>query len=449
VRFPFVKSKGKVYKRVHLTPFLQKTVILPRDKHPISRKNIDQNALKVLYRLHNHGYKAYLVGGSVRDLLIGKKPKDFDVGTDATPRDIKRLFANSMIIGKRFKIVHIRFKGNRIIEVTTFRKKSDEDLSRKGLPTLRDNTFGSPVEDAFRRDLTINGLFYNIADFTVIDHVGGIKDIEEGIVRVIGNPEDRFIEDPVRMTRAIRHSARTGFTIEEETDRAIRKMSKNIALCPPPRMQEEILKDLRSGYSSEAFRLFKEYGIMKVLFPDICRSIENTEITEDMVLTALNLLDNLVKSGVEPSVPFLLAVPMIPTTMTYIDRTVSRSNGNRIDIPSLIQKHLFKSLRTLEISRNNIDIMKHLLYLNWKMLRNLNKNYIPAYLMKKNHFQKAFNLLGISARVFGYYSDQPYPSRGKNSDPLKKLIRQPHRRSRRKGRPKSRNGYHQSDTDSR
>jgi len=311
MRFPFVKAKGRRVRSEGKPLPTPKTVILSRDKHPISRKNIDQNALKVLYRLHNHGYKAYLVGGSVRDLLIGRKPKDFDIGTDATPREIKRLFANSLIIGRRFKIVHIRFKGNSIIEVTTFRKKSEEEKSQKGLPTLKDNTFGTSVEDAFRRDLAINGLFYNIADFTVIDHVGGIKDIEDGIVRVIGDPEERFTEDPVRITRAIRHSARTGFTIEKETERAIRKMSDSIALCSSHRIQEEILKDLRSGYSKEAFRLFREYGILKVLFPYICESIENTDITEEMVLKALGLLDNLVISGVEPSVPFLLAVPMM------------------------------------------------------------------------------------------------------------------------------------------
>ncbi|MBN1574045.1 MAG: polynucleotide adenylyltransferase PcnB [Deltaproteobacteria bacterium] len=449
MRLPFAKSKETRPTTAQSTPLNRETVILTRDKHPISRKNIDQNALKVLYRLHNHGYKAYLVGGSVRDLLMGRKPKDFDIGTDATPREIKRLFANSLIIGRRFKIVHVRFKGNDIVEVTTFRKKSEEEISSNGLPTSKDNTFGTPIEDAFRRDLTINGLFYNIADFTVIDHVGGIKDIEEGIVRVIGDPEERFAEDPVRITRAIRHSARTGFTIAEETERAIRKMSESIALCSSHRIQEEILKDLRSGYSREAFRLFREYGILNVLFPYVCESIEKTDITEEMVLTALGLLDNLVKSGVEPSVAFLLAVPMIPSTITYINKTVSENNGGGIDIPRLIQRHLSESLKSLEISKGNIDTMKSLLYLNWKLLRNLDKGFIPPYLTKKNHFHKAFNLLGISARVFGYFTDSQYPPTDNDTDPLRSILKPPRRKSRRKSSPKKSSPPLQKGTDHR
>ncbi len=431
----------------------QKTVILSRDNHPISRKNIDQSALKVLYRLHNKGYKAYLVGGSVRDLLIGAKPKDFDIGTDATPKEIKRLFGNGIIIGRRFKIVHIRFRGNsnsnKVIEVTTFRRKADEDASRAGLPTLSDNTFGTPIEDAFRRDLTINGLFYNIADFTVIDHVGGMKDIKDGVIKVIGDTEERFTEDPVRMIRAIRHSTRTGFIIDKDTAKAIRKLSANITLCPPPRLQEEILKDLRSGHSREVFRLFKEYGILKVLFPSICKSIESTQITEEMVLTSLGLLDDLVKSSIEPSVPFLLSVPMIPSTIIYINKTISKSNGGGIDIPKLIHKHLFDSLKSLEISKKTLDVMKHLIYLNWKMLRNLEKGFIPANLMRKNYFPKAFNLLGISARVFGHFPDSPYPPVGNSTDPLRRLLKAPREKIKKKSRQRKTKSFQRSKADSR
>ncbi len=449
IRFPFGKTEGKTEKRVAKSHRSQKTVILSRDKHPISRKNIDQSALKVLYRLHNKGYKAYLVGGSVRDLLIGKTPKDFDIGTDATPKEIKRLFGNSIIIGRRFKIVHIRFRGNRVIEVTTFRRKADEDASRAGLPTLRDNTFGTSIEDAFRRDLTINGLFYNIADFTVIDHVGGMKDIKDGIVKVIGDPEERFTEDPVRMIRTIRHSARTGFTIDKDTAKAIKKLSKNIALCPTPRLHEEILKDLRNGHSREVFRLFKEYGILKVLFPSICKSIESTQITEEMVLTSLGLLDDLVMSSIKPSVPFLLSVPMIPSTITHINKTISKSNGDGIDIPRLIHKHLFDSLKSIGISKKNLDAMKHLIYLNWKMLRSLEKGFIPANLMRKNHFPKAFNLLGISAWVFGYFPDLPYPPVSDSTDPLRRLLRAPRKRPKVKSRPRKTKKFQQSKADSR
>jgi hypothetical protein len=189
--------------------------ILPRSQHNLSRSLIDPDAVKVMYRLVRHGYKAYLVGGSVRDLLLGRIPKDFDVATDARPAEIRRLFRNCRVIGRRFRIVHVFFRGNKIIEVSTFRRNPEdggqqdgetEDLARKG-----DNAFGEPHEDAFRRDFTINGLFYDISTFSILDYVGGIDDLRIGVIRTIGDPDERFREDPVRMLRAVRHAARTGF----------------------------------------------------------------------------------------------------------------------------------------------------------------------------------------------------------------------------------------------
>ena len=202
--------------------FKMNPIIIPRSEHPISRSMIDEEALKVLYRLHRHGFLSCLVGGSVRDLLLGKTPKDFDIATNAHPQEIHDLFKNSRIIGRRFRLVHVFFKGGKVMEVSTFRSHSEyeETLTEDG-QILRTDSFGTPQEDAFRRDITINGLLYNIADFTIIDYVGGMADLDRQVIRTIGDPDEKFKQDPVRMIRVIRHAARTGFRIEEKTYQAI------------------------------------------------------------------------------------------------------------------------------------------------------------------------------------------------------------------------------------
>ena len=206
---------------------MTKPLIVERSQHSISRKNIHPNALKVLYRLHRFGFKSYLVGGCVRDFLLGKKPKDFDVATDATPGQIRRVFRNCVLVGRRFRVAHIRFRENDIIEVSTFRR--NPDISQDGtLLVRRDNTYGTEEEDALRRDLTINGLFYDIATFSILDYIGGIADLQNRIIRTIGDPNIRFREDPVRMIRACRHASRTGFVIHPDTLDATERNSKEI-----------------------------------------------------------------------------------------------------------------------------------------------------------------------------------------------------------------------------
>src|SRR3954468_7259766 len=185
--------------------------ILPRSEHPISRRDIDKNALKVLYRLHNAGYLAHMVGGSVRDLMVGRRPKDFDVGTDARPNEIRRLFSNSRIIGRRFRLVHVYYHDGSTVEVATPRRERDPEGERAApgeLLITSDNTYGTPRQDAFRRDFTINALFYSIADYSVIDYVEGIEDLNRKLVRTIGDPDVRFREDPVRMLRACEFAGR-------------------------------------------------------------------------------------------------------------------------------------------------------------------------------------------------------------------------------------------------
>jgi poly(A) polymerase len=236
-------------------------VIVARAEHPISRREIDPDALKVLYRLNEAGYTAYLVGGSVRDLLLSRRPKDFDIGTSAHPYQIKKLFRNCWIIGRRFRLAHVRF-GPKAIEVATFRKiippgtesEPAEPLapppgseSAADLLIKHDNTFGTPEEDAFRRDFTINALFYDIATFGIIDYVGGLQDLKDGLIRSIGDPNDRFQEDPVRMFRAIVMASRLGFRLDAPVADAIVTHRKLIATASPARLIEEYYKVLRSG----------------------------------------------------------------------------------------------------------------------------------------------------------------------------------------------------------
>jgi len=251
-------------------------------------------AIKVLYRLHRSGYTAYIVGGAVRDLLLGKKPKDFDIATNAKPQEIRQLFRNSRIIGRRFRLVHILFRGE-IVEVATFRAspeppegpddweeaeaeeaEADAEPDRTPVPTRVDRAvYGTPAEDALRRDFTINGLFYDIADFSVIDYVGGLDDLDARLVRTIGDPETRFREDPVRMLRALEYGARLGFEIEERTRGAIVECRGQIAESSPARLSYELFETLRSGDAAAIISAWRKGGLFDLAFPGLGGRSEN------------------------------------------------------------------------------------------------------------------------------------------------------------------------------
>ena len=260
-------------------------VIVPRAEHAISRSQIDADALKVLYRLHQNDYVAYLVGGSVRDLLLGRRPKDFDIGTSAHPYQVKRLFRNCWIIGRRFRLAHIKF-GPKTVEVATFRRKvSAAELAaaeeHEGIPleaphdgggdrlVHRDNTFGTPEEDAFRRDFTVNALFYDIATFSIIDYTGGLDDLRARVIRSIGNPVERFQEDPVRMLRAVAMAARLDFSIDSPIDEAIGAHRADIARAAPARLMDEFYKLLRTGAGERAFRMLAERRLLEPIASEL------------------------------------------------------------------------------------------------------------------------------------------------------------------------------------
>ena len=267
-------------------------IVLPRAAHAISRQQIDPDALKVLNRLHRSGYIAYLVGGSVRDLLLDRRPKDFDIGTSAHPYQVKKAFRNCWIIGRRFRLAHVRF-GTKNIEVATFRRHVAATSPTQTPPTVdlpaapeagaeaeagatdqdrmlhRDNTFGTPEEDAFRRDFTINALFYNIADFSIIDFTGGLRDLDAKVVRCIGDPNERFQEDPVRMMRAVAMAARLGFTIDPPVEDAIARHHTAIAQSAPARLIDELYKLLRSGAGERAFFMMAERRLLEPIAPPL------------------------------------------------------------------------------------------------------------------------------------------------------------------------------------
>jgi len=293
--------------------------ILERSEHPVSRRQISTNALKVLYRLHRSGYKAYLVGGGVRDLMLGRRPKDFDICTDARPNELRRLFRNGRIIGRRFRLAHIIFRDG-VVEVSTFRRTPDPNDQRGGpgdLLITSDNTFGTPREDAFRRDFTINALFYSIANFSVIDYVGGIDDLRNKLVRVIGSPGVRFCEDPVRMLRACEFAGRLGFTIETATQEAIQEHRDELRKAAPARVTEELLQLLRSSRAGASVQWMLELGVLEVLLPEVLAVIDASRRGAGDFTSILPTLDALMVEKREIPDQVLLATLLLPQIMLW------------------------------------------------------------------------------------------------------------------------------------
>lgn len=245
--------------------------VLPRAKHPIALRRLSDGARKVLHRLGQNGRSACLVGGSVRDLMLGRRPKDFDIVTDARPEEVRRLFRNSRIIGRRFRLVHVLFAGE-VVEVSTFRGAPDPQHQKRSpgeLLVTSDNTYGSPRQDAFRRDFTVNALLYRASDRAVVDYTGGLEDIESGCIRVIGNPNLRFREDPVRMLRACEFAARLGFDLEEGTLAAAVEHRREIGKASPHRLIEELLDLLATGHSDAAFDWMERCGLLPIVLPEV------------------------------------------------------------------------------------------------------------------------------------------------------------------------------------
>jgi poly(A) polymerase len=327
-------------------------VSIPRPEHCISRKNIDPNALKVMYRLKNCGFTAYLVGGAVRDLLLGREPKDFDVSTDARPRQIKKLFHNCFLIGRRFRLAHIRFPET-IIETSTFRRQPKHDDRAEDpdaeLYQHRDNCYGTPEEDVLRRDFTINALFYELKTFSVIDYVGGLEDLRSGVIRCIGDPDIRFREDPVRMLRAVRFAARMGFRIDPKTFNAIRVHYREIEKAAQARLLEEIYKLFAFRSGLEAFRLLYKTRLMEVLFPDLAKYVRSSGEQDSPLWRWLGALDGSMRVLEGPTPALIFSVLYAPLILSlYQERS---EQGKKAIYADVVRDFLRPRLADMQVPR--------------------------------------------------------------------------------------------------
>ncbi len=289
---------------------LSAPIVIPRAQHSVSRKQIDPQALKILYRLKDAGFEAYLVGGCVRDLLLGHEPKDFDVTTNASPEQVHKLFKKSRLIGRRFKLVHVGF-GRKVVEVATFRAPPEADQHVDGR-IMRDNVFGTLEQDAWRRDFTINALYYDIRDFSIIDYTGGIADLEAGKIRLIGDVETRYREDPVRMLRAIRFVGKLGLRLDDKTEQLIPQLAKLLADIPAARLFDEILKLYLTGNAAVTHELLCHYGLFDVLFPQTATLLHTEEdhFPRTLIIKALENTDLRLDEGKPVTPAFLFAALM-------------------------------------------------------------------------------------------------------------------------------------------
>lgn len=382
-------------------------LIIPRAEHPISRRMIDEEALKVLYRLHRHGFLAYLVGGSVRDLLLGKTPKDFDVATNAHPHEINALFKNSRVIGRRFRLVHVFFKGGKIIEVSTFRSRSEfEEVQTEDGNIIRTDSFGTPAEDALRRDITVNGLFYNIADFSIIDYVSGMTDLQRQVIRTIGDPDERFQQDPARMIRAIRHAARTGFSIEGQTYQAILRHREEIQKCSPSRLRDEFLRELKECAARPSLDLMLQTNLLFSLFPGLERALGNRSLSEkktrEFFLELFNLSDQLIKTGRQVTEPILLALFLTPFLQTVMPQHPFLGKREKyLYWAQSIHWAIHEILTPFSFPRGAKEMAYQILVAQSNIKRSLQMGVISKKLRMKRYFKEAVLLFGIEAQAGG------------------------------------------------
>jgi poly(A) polymerase len=360
--------------------------VLERPEHPISRRDIDTNVLKVLYRLINANHVAYLVGGGVRDLMLGRRPKDFDVATSAHPHEIRELFRNSRLIGRRFRLVHVYF-GPTNIEVATFRRRAEDD-EVDGLLIRHDNTFGTPEEDAFRRDFTVNALLYDPRTFRVLDYVGGVGDLDERLIRTIGQPELRMREDPVRMIRAVRLAAKLDFEIEPATARAIEHCADDLIKASAPRLVEETYRTLLLADSARALFLMERLGLLDSALPMLSHRLKQHYhgLEAAPTIRIMKALGEAIRAGFEPSRGFLLACLLADVHLT--EAIESRS--------AHLLRHS-KFLRARGFSRGDTEHARLLLEALGHMLR---PSRITRRLARRPYFPLARQLFDLVAPFF-------------------------------------------------
>ncbi|MDF1535341.1 MAG: polynucleotide adenylyltransferase PcnB [bacterium] len=361
--------------------------VIGRAEHGLSRSRIDPDALKVLYRLHRQGHIAYLVGGGVRDLLLGNQPKDFDISTSAHPNEVRKLFSNCRLIGRRFRLAHIYFKGGKIIEVSTFRTISD--FSTEDGRITSDNTFGTPGEDAFRRDFTVNALFYNIADFSIIDYMGGLEDLKKGVVRCIGDPKLRFLEDPIRMLRGVRFAALLDFSLDPESDRLIRSKGEMIWEGAVPRILEEIVRMMGRGTAARAMERLVDSGLISHLFPQIDQHIRMEGI--EPYTSILSRMDKRFRAG-QTLEPWLIMSCLFYPLFEFVHRG---SPGE--DHAGLARDTISPACKRIQVPRKVQDLARQVLAAQPRLFGLKDGRFKPRTILRKAYFEDAFTLFAIAA----------------------------------------------------
>ncbi len=374
--------------------------IIPPGKHPIIPEMLDRDALYILRKLGEAGFSGYLVGGGVRDLYLGKTPKDFDISTDAHPGQLRKLFPHSNTIGRRFRLVQIFFRGGKTIEISTLRSFSEHDLDGPEEVLAPNNTFGTLSEDARRRDLTINSLFYEIENGTIIDYVDGSLDLDLGIIRIVGEPSKRIGRDPVRMMRAIRHAARINFSIEEQTWKALCDNSHKLSLCPPSRLRDEFLKDLYSGAAAPWFELAVDSGILFSLFPFYRKILNRVTTSTDnpreqlsricQTIDRINTLSLNLKIHRQPDY-FLIGLFLIPWAETRFQLiSQSRKGAPLFQLSKQLREEIDRTIGIeLNLRRSLRQEMVSLLINLSQLIHNKQQNSWPKWLKKKSYFKKS------------------------------------------------------------
>jgi len=383
-------------------------VIVPRAAHPISRADISPNALKVLYRLKDAGYQGFLVGGAVRDLLLGLHPKDFDIATDAHPDEVRKLFRNCRLIGRRFHLAHVRF-GMEIVEVATFRAAHTEVDEDHGVDEtehrvldvhgriLRDNLYGTIEEDVWRRDFTANALYYNIADYSIWDYVGGVPDAEARVLRLIGDPETRYREDPVRMLRAARFAAKLGFTLHPDTEAPLHRLAYMLDSVPPARLFDEMLKLMLAGHAVPSFDLLRRFELLPHLMPDVAAAVAEAPDSPGARLLRLGLenTDERVRADKSVTPTFLFAVLLWPAIL----RATGAPDGPLPSDPQLlldaVDEVLGRQLRRITVPKRFGLPMRDVVMLQPRFERRSGRRALR--LLEHPKFRAAYDLLLLRA----------------------------------------------------
>jgi poly(A) polymerase len=375
--------------------------IIPRAAHNVSRNEFSKSALKVLYRLHNAGYQAFLVGGCVRDAMLLLHPKDFDVATNATPDEVRALFGNCRLIGRRFRLAHVRF-GREIIEVATFRAAAihvDDDVEhdREGR-ILRDNVYGTIDEDVWRRDFTCNALYYNIADFSIWDYVGGVEDVERRQLVLIGDPEQRLREDPVRMLRAVRFAAKLDFSIDRPVVEAIHHHAHLLSNVPAARLFDEFLKLFQSGHAGRTFDLLREHSLFGEMFPDTEREILRDDDFLKFVRAALENTDRRVAAGKSVTPMFLLGVFFWePIRNLAQDRRAEERMSESQSLSLASYDIVAEQQRRITIPRRFTVPMREMLALQPRFLQMRGKRAMK--LLEHRRFRAAYDFMVLQGQV--------------------------------------------------